>query len=170
MLMIRLARIGKKKQPQYRLVVSEKARDTYGRALDIVGHYNPRSKVATLNQERINHWVQNGAQFSTTVHNLLVTNGAAEGKKKSASTINKKKQAKLADQKREAEEAKKAKEEEAKQAAAAKAEAATTDDAATETTPDAASDEPKAEAPAATEEAATEEKPAETEAEKPKEA
>lgn len=109
--MIRLARIGKKKQPQYRLVVSEKARDMYGRALDIVGHYNPRSKEAVLHNDRITHWLTNGAQCSATVHNLLITNGIIEGKKAATSTINTKKRTKLAEKEREAAEAKAAAEE-----------------------------------------------------------
>ncbi len=44
MLTIRLSRIGKKKKPMYRLIISEKARDTYGKALEILGSYNPFSK------------------------------------------------------------------------------------------------------------------------------
>jgi len=102
MLMIRFARIGKKKQPHYRLVVSEKARDMYGRALEIVGHYNPRSKTAELNAERITHWLGNGAQPSASVHNLLVTQAIISDKKVSVSTLNTAKRAKLAETKRTA--------------------------------------------------------------------
>lgn len=74
MIVIRLTRIGKKKQPSYRLVVQEKQRDPWGKALDIVGFYDPRTKPKTvkLNEERIKFWLGKGAQASPTVHNLLV--------------------------------------------------------------------------------------------------
>lgn len=95
MLMIRFARIGKKKQPSYRLVVSEKARDMYGRALEIIGNYNPRTKAVEIQKERISHWLSQGAQPSDTVRNLLISQGLMEGKKSPVTHINKKKQAKL---------------------------------------------------------------------------
>lgn len=64
--------MGKKKQPTYRLVVSEKARDPWGKALEILGHYNPRTKVATFHTDRISYWIGKGAQTSATVWNLLL--------------------------------------------------------------------------------------------------
>ena len=96
MLMIRLARIGKKKQPIYRVVVSEKARDMYGRALEIIGHYNPSEKTLEIKADRVKHWISKGAQTSETIHNLLVKNNIIEGKKVSVTHISKKKQAKNA--------------------------------------------------------------------------
>jgi small subunit ribosomal protein S16 len=71
--MIRLARIGARKQPYYRVVVIEKGRARNGRSLEIVGLYNPRTTPATFNvkRERIDHWVSNGAQLSDTVRRLL---------------------------------------------------------------------------------------------------
>ncbi len=95
MLMIRLARIGKKKQPYYRLVVSEKARDMYGKALEILGNYNPRTKEAKLDADRIKHWLSKGAQASATVNNLLITKGIIEGKKQKSSTLSNKRKKKL---------------------------------------------------------------------------
>jgi len=108
MLMIRLARIGKKKQPHYRLVISEKARDTYGKALEIVGNYNPRSKEINLKTDRIKHWLSLGAQASDTVYNILIENKVIEGKKKAVTTLSKKKRDKLAkkDEKKQEKEAK----------------------------------------------------------------
>ncbi len=88
--MIRLARIGKKKQPYYRLVVSEKARDLYGRHLEILGNYNPRTKKAEFKKDRVLHWLKMGAQASNTVHNLLVSNKIIEGGKIKVSKISKK--------------------------------------------------------------------------------
>ena len=83
MLMIRLARRGKKNKPVYRVVVSEKARDLFGGALEIVGSYNPvaHTKDTTLNKERILYWLSKGAHASPTVYNLLVSNNIVSGKK-----------------------------------------------------------------------------------------
>ena len=71
--MIRLARIGAKKAPYYRMVVIEKERARDGSFLEIVGHYNPRTNPATvqLNGERIQYWLSKGAQPSDTVRELL---------------------------------------------------------------------------------------------------
>lgn len=173
MLTIRLQRMGKKKAPTYRLVISEKARDTQAKSLEILGHYNPTQepKVLELKADRIKHYLANGAQMSNTVHNILVNEGIVESKKKMKSvTITNKRGAKIAEkqeaaeaQKKEAEEAKKAAEEEAKAAAEAEAEAqkAAEETPAEEPQEDAA---PEAEAPTeevAEEAPAEEEKPAE---------
>lgn len=91
MLTIRFSRVGKKKFPTYRLIISEKARDTYGKSLEILGSYNPHSKQLTVKAERIQHWLSKGAQMSTTVNNLLVTNKVIEGKKARAAKSKKKK-------------------------------------------------------------------------------
>lgn len=72
MLTLRLSRMGKKKQPTYRLIVSEKGRDPWGRALELLGTYNPRTKVALFKTDRITYWMSKGAQSSPTVWNLLV--------------------------------------------------------------------------------------------------
>lgn len=72
MLAIRFARVGKTKQPSYRLVVSEKGRDLYGKSLEILGNFNPRSDVLDVNAERIKYWLSVGAKPSARVHNMLV--------------------------------------------------------------------------------------------------
>ena len=73
MVTIRMRRHGAKKSPFYRLVVidSHSARD--GRALEVVGHYDPKTQPETLRveRERIDHWVGQGAQLSDTVRSLL---------------------------------------------------------------------------------------------------
>ena len=73
MVMIRLARIGARKQPFYRIVAIEKDRARNGRSIEIVGTYNPRTNPATvdLKRERIDHWVAQGAQLSERVGKLL---------------------------------------------------------------------------------------------------
>jgi small subunit ribosomal protein S16 len=72
-LMIRLSRIGKKKQPFYRVVVTEKTRPRDGRFVEIVGTYNPLKKPAEvkLNAERIRYWLGCGARPSETVRSFL---------------------------------------------------------------------------------------------------
>ena len=72
-LMIRLARVGARKQPHYRVVVIEKDRARNGRSVEVVGTYNPRTTPASLDlkRERIDFWVGNGAQLSDRVGKLL---------------------------------------------------------------------------------------------------
>jgi small subunit ribosomal protein S16 len=70
--MIRLARVGARKQPHYRVVVIEKDRARNGRSVEVVGTYNPRTTPAslTLKRERIDYWVGNGARLSDRVGKL----------------------------------------------------------------------------------------------------
>ena len=71
--MIRLARVGARKQPHYRVVVIEKDRARNGRSIEVVGIYNPRTTPATveLKRDRIDYWTGNGAQLSDRVGKLL---------------------------------------------------------------------------------------------------
>jgi len=71
--MIRLARIGARKQPYYRVVVIEKERARNGRSVEVVGTYNPRTTPASLDlkRERVDYWVSRGAQCSDRVKKLL---------------------------------------------------------------------------------------------------
>lgn len=94
MLAIRMQRVGRKKQPLYRVVVSEKTKDMYGNHLEILGQYNPHTKEATLKEDRIKHWLGIGAQASESLFNLLLSKGIVEGKKHKAVKISKKRQAK----------------------------------------------------------------------------
>lgn len=73
MLMIRLARVGARKQPQYRIVVIEKDRARNGRSLEVVGTYNPRTNPASvaLKRDRIDYWTSKGAQLSDRVQKLV---------------------------------------------------------------------------------------------------
>jgi small subunit ribosomal protein S16 len=72
-LMIRLARTGARKKPQYRVVVIEKERARNGRPVEIVGTYNPRTSPASveLKRERIDYWVSKGAQLSSRVTKIV---------------------------------------------------------------------------------------------------
>ncbi len=73
MLSIRLARVGKKKMPSYRIVVIDKRRPRNGRFVEIVGTYNPLKNPAEikLEAERIKYWLGCGAQPSDTVVSFL---------------------------------------------------------------------------------------------------
>jgi small subunit ribosomal protein S16 len=72
-LMIRLARMGKKKRPIYRVVVTEKTRPRNGRFVEIVGTYDPLKKphAVQLNSERVQYWLSKGAQPSDTVRSFI---------------------------------------------------------------------------------------------------
>jgi small subunit ribosomal protein S16 len=79
MLAIRMRRMGSKKRSFFRVVVvdSRTARD--GSFVEIVGHYNPRTRpgTVTIDRERIDHWVKLGAQPSDTVRTLLAKHAPA---------------------------------------------------------------------------------------------
>ena len=79
MLMIRLARVGARKQPHYRIVVIEKDRARNGRSVEVVGTYNPRTNPASveLKRDRIDYWTSKGAQLSDRVEKLLAVAPAA---------------------------------------------------------------------------------------------
>lgn len=72
MLAIRLARVGTNKKPFYRIIVCEKSRDNYGRALEILGTYNPFSKDLQVKTEKIKDWVAKGAKLTPTLNNLFI--------------------------------------------------------------------------------------------------
>ena len=69
----------------YRLIISEKGRDLYGKPLEILGSYNPHSKELQAKDERIQYWLGKGAQMSPSVNNLLVDKKIITGDKVKAS-------------------------------------------------------------------------------------
>lgn len=83
MLSIRLSRFGKKKMPTYRLIVTEKTRDPWGKYLEILGTLDPlaKPKKVEFDIERIKYWMSKGAQPTPTVRNLLVDLKVIEGDK-----------------------------------------------------------------------------------------
>ncbi len=95
MLKLRLARVGKRKKPFYRLMVSDNSKDMYGDHLENLGNYNPHNKEITLKEDRIKYWLSVGAQTSDTVHNLLVKQGIIKEDKVKPISISKKRQTKL---------------------------------------------------------------------------
>ncbi|HEY62756.1 MAG: 30S ribosomal protein S16 [Anaerolineales bacterium] len=73
MVRIRLRRVGSKKQPSYRVVAADKEAPRDGRFLEILGHYNPRTRPGTIHfqEDRIYHWLSVGAQPSESVVKLF---------------------------------------------------------------------------------------------------
>ncbi len=80
MLRIRLARVGKKKQPAYRIVVADSRAPREGAFIKIIGHYNPLTNPATLTvkEDDAVQWLQKGAQPSDTAAKLLTRLGVME--------------------------------------------------------------------------------------------
>jgi len=80
LLRIRLSRIGKRKQPSYRIVVTDQRHPREGAHLEIIGHYNPLTNPATitLKEDRAIHWLQVGAQPSDTAAKILTRSGIME--------------------------------------------------------------------------------------------
>jgi small subunit ribosomal protein S16 len=147
---IRLMRVGKKKQPTYRVVVADGRSPRDGRYIEILGQYQPRQEPSgfTVDGDKVLAWLAKGAQPSEQVHRLLVNAGiweTYESARSSKSLAVKNAERKAKGQQAAAEARAKAKaESDAKAAAEAKAEA-----------------DAKAADEAAAAEAATEEAPAE---------
>ena len=87
--MIKLSKIGKTNKKVFRLIISEKGRDTYGNSLEILGSYNPYSKDLQVKGDRVKYWLEKGAGMTDTINNLLVGKGIIEGKKVKASKAGK---------------------------------------------------------------------------------
>ena len=70
---IRLRRAGRKKQPTYRIVVADSRSPRDGKFIEIIGQYAPRTGEQALNlkSERVNYWLDSGAQPTDTVRSLL---------------------------------------------------------------------------------------------------
>jgi small subunit ribosomal protein S16 len=75
---LRLVRMGKKKQPTYRVVAADARSPRNGRFIEILGFYDPRSEPSTIriDNEKAVHWLREGAQPSERVEKLLKISGA----------------------------------------------------------------------------------------------
>ncbi len=73
MLKIRLRRVGKKKNPSYRIVVAESSSPRDGAFIDWIGNYDPMvdPPAITVDQDKVAHWISNGAQPTDSVKQLL---------------------------------------------------------------------------------------------------
>jgi small subunit ribosomal protein S16 len=75
---IRLMRVGKRKQPSYRVVVADSRSPRDGRIIEAIGHYHPRQEPSEIevDGERALFWLNRGAQPSSAVRKLLQISGA----------------------------------------------------------------------------------------------
>jgi small subunit ribosomal protein S16 len=72
---LRLARVGSKKNPIYRIVAADERSPRDGKFLEIVGRYNPQTDPSTIviDEAKAKHWLANGAQPTEAVKRLLKT-------------------------------------------------------------------------------------------------
>lgn len=81
MLMLKFQRVGRRNDPAFRVVVTEKRSKPKSGELEILGSYHPKTKETVLKNERILYWLSKGAKSTPTVHNLLVAKGVIQAKK-----------------------------------------------------------------------------------------
>lgn len=77
---LRLTRVGKTKQPQYRIVAADSRSPRDGRFIEILGQYNPREEPSLVNvdNDKIVKWLGEGAQPTERVRKLLEISGAMD--------------------------------------------------------------------------------------------
>jgi len=77
LLKIRLARVGKKKQPTYRVVIADARAPRDGKYVEIVGSYNPRTEPDTfvIDEDKVKDWLSKGAQPTMRMRKLLARQG-----------------------------------------------------------------------------------------------
>ncbi len=96
MLKIRFLRTGRKKQPFYKIVVTDKNNPPKsGRFKEIVGFYNPLTKEYKIEKDKVLSWIEKGAQPTVVVNNLLIKKGIVKGKKQEAVSITNKRKEKI---------------------------------------------------------------------------
>ena len=79
MVRIRLMRVGKRKQPSYRVVVADSRSPRDGRIIEAIGHYQPRQEPSgvVIDTDRAQYWIDRGAQPSSQVRKLLTIASSA---------------------------------------------------------------------------------------------
>ena len=77
---LRLTRIGGRKDPVWRVVAADQRSPRDGRVIEIIGHYNAQTdpSTITLKEDRIQHWLERGAQPSNQVRQLIKKHAAAQ--------------------------------------------------------------------------------------------
>lgn len=80
MVRIRLRRVGRKRQPSYRVVVADERAPRDGRFIEAIGRYDPRAEpsIIEIDQEKAVDWLRKGAQPSDPVRKLLEVSGVLE--------------------------------------------------------------------------------------------
>ena len=89
MVKIRLRRVGGKKQPSYRVVITDSRSPRDGRFIEIIGHYDPRTDppTMTVDEERARYWLSEGAQPTDAVRRSLEKKGIHESTRGSGDTV-----------------------------------------------------------------------------------
>jgi len=82
MLKIRLKRVGRSKDPSYRIVVMESTQPRSGKTKDEIGIYDPRKNLFEVDKEKAEKWLKNGAQPTDTVAQYFVKEGLLKGLKR----------------------------------------------------------------------------------------
>jgi len=97
MLSLKFSRFGKKKQPQFRLIVVPKTSDPWGDYIENLGTMDPRAedKNVKFNIERVKYWLEKGAQPTDTVRNLLIDLKIMKGEKAKTMRLSKERHAKM---------------------------------------------------------------------------
>ncbi len=114
MLRIRFFRKGRKKQPSYKIVVTDRNNPpATGRFIEDVGFYNPLTKECTINGEKVIYWMEKGAQPTDVVKNLLIKKGIIKGEKVNVVSISNKRKEKIEAKKAKDKEVEETKKEEA---------------------------------------------------------
>lgn len=100
MLKIRLKKVGRSKQPSFRIVVMESSKPRDGRSVEEIGLYSPRSKdnVFVVNKERASYWLKAGAQPSDTIAQFFVKEGLIERLKRGSTKPSTKKKTEKAEE------------------------------------------------------------------------
>jgi small subunit ribosomal protein S16 len=78
MVRIRFRRVGLKGQPSYRIVAADKESPRDGRFLEILGFYNPRTDPVTVKEDRVYHWMKNGALPTESVEKVFKFSGVMD--------------------------------------------------------------------------------------------
>ena len=93
MLKIRLKRVGRSKDPSYRIVVMESAQPRGGKTKDEIGFYDPRKNLVDIDKEKAEKWLKNGAQPTDTVAQYFVKEGLLKKLKRGSTKPSTKKKA-----------------------------------------------------------------------------
>lgn len=75
MLIIRLRRTGKKHEPSYRIVVTDPKKSVYSPYVEMIGHFNPKTKETVLDKEKAVEWMNKGAKPTNTVSKIFKKEG-----------------------------------------------------------------------------------------------
>lgn len=91
MVKLRFIRVGRKNIQFFRIAAQDSRKDTFGKVIEILGFYNPKTKEKKIEAEKIKTWIAKGAQLSDSLHNLLINEKIIKGQKRNVYRPKKKK-------------------------------------------------------------------------------